>query len=203
MDSKLEEKLTKYIKETENKLEKLEAVRKEVNSYSLDYNKIECLKCNDVYDEIIKQRKTLRNLKTIKKRSSELCIDEKIYITDDIYFQVSMRSKFDDYKLNAHFYFDYDRSSEKELYEKFYSSHTGLNKMMNAVLSSTILMLLQEEYGMPMLDLSSTINSFELDKIEKICDILKDKHNWKVIYLQETASSIITKILNHADEYEA
>lgn len=203
MESKVEEKLNKYIKETENKIERLEAVRKEVNSYSFDYNKIECLKCNDVYDEIIKQRKTLRNLKTIKKRSSELCIDKKIYITDDIYFQVYIIPKFDDYKLNTHFYFDYDRSSEKELYEKFYSSHTGLNKMINGVLSSTILMLSQEEYGMPMLDLSSTINSFELDKIKKICDILKDKHNWRVRYLQETASNIITKILNHADEYEA
>ena len=60
---KIEEKLNKYIKETENKIERLEAVRREVNSYSSDYNKIECLKCNDVYDEIIKQRKTLRKRK--------------------------------------------------------------------------------------------------------------------------------------------
>ena len=199
---KIEEKLNKYIKETENKIERLEAVRREVNSYSSDYNKIECLKCNDVYDEIIKQIKTLRNLKTIKRRYSELCIDEKIYITDDIYFQVSMRSSLENYKLYPHFYFD-SHGTENELYEKFYSSHTGLNKMLNGVLSSTILMLSQEEYGMPMLDLSSTIYSFELDKIGKICDILKDKHNWKVRYLQEAASSIITKILNHADEYEA
>lgn len=202
MNSKSKKELKKYIKSTQERIDKCFLIRDEIYAASGIY-KISNIDENDgVNKEIRKQRKILKNLNEIQELSDKLCIGEKIYITDDIYFEIDISSQRDSsYMLCGKFYFD-SRIVETELYEEYYSSYGKLNKMINDVLSSVLCMTMAEGYGIPTINFKNDIHKYEIEVFENILDILNKPDNWKVELLKETASNIISKILNNIEEYK-
>lgn len=201
MNSKAKKELKKYINSTQERIDKLLLIRDEIyEAYGL--YKISNIDENDgVNKEIRKQRRILKNLNEIQELSDKLCIGEKIYITDDIYFEIDISSRDSSYMLCGKFYFD-SRIVETELYEEYYSSYSKLNKMINDVLSSVLCMTMTEGYGIPTINFKNDIHKYEIEIFENILDILNKPDNWKVELLKETASNIISKILNNIEEYK-
>ena len=201
MNSKAKKELKKYIKSTQQRIDKCSLIRDEIYEYRL--YKISNIDENDgVNKEIRNQRKILKNLNEIQELSDKLCIGEKIYITDDIYFEINISFQRDSsYMLCGKFYFD-SRIVETELYEEYYSSYGKLNKMINDVLSSVLCMTMAEGYGIPTINFKNDIYKYEIEIFENILDILNKPDNWKVELLKETASNIISKILNNIEEYK-
>ena len=201
MNSKAKKELKKYIKSTQERIDKCSLIRDEIYEYGL--YKISNIDENDgVNKEIRKQRKILKNLNEIQELSDKLCIGEKIYITDDIYFEINISFQRDSsYMLCGKFYFD-SRIVETELYEEYYSSYGKLNKMINDVLSSVLCMTMAEGYGIPTINFKTDIYKYEIEIFENILDILNKPDNWKVELLKDTASNIISKILNNIEEYK-
>lgn len=201
MSLKAKEEFKKYINSTQERIDKCLIIRDEIYAAYGVY-KISNIDENDgVNKEIRKQRKILKNLNEIQELSDKLCIGEKIYITDDIYFEIDVYSQRDSYILYGRFYFD-SKITETELYEEYYSSYGKLNSMINDVLSSILCMVMAEGYGIPALNFENDIHKYEIETFEKILDILNEPDNWKVKLLKETASNIISKILNNIEEYD-
>lgn len=201
MNSKAKKELKKYINSTQERIDKCSLIRDEIYEASGIY-KISNIDENDgVNKEIRKQRKILKNLNEIQELSDKLCIGEKFYITDDIYFNIDIHSQQDSYILYGRFYFD-NKITQTELYEEYYSSYGKLNSMINDVLSSVLCMTMAEGYGIPTINFENDIQKYEIKTFEKILDILNEPDNWKVKLLKETASNIISKILNNIEEYE-
>lgn len=200
MSLKAKEEFKKYINSTQERIDKCLIIRDEIYAAYGVY-KISNIDENDgVNKEIRKQRKILKNLNEIQELSDKLCIGEKIYITDDIYFEIDVYSQRDSYILYGRFYFD-SKITETELYEEYYSSYGKLNSMINDVLSSILCMVMAEGY-IPALNFENDIHKYEIETFEKILDILNEPDNWKVKLLKETASNIISKILNNIEEYD-
>ena len=77
MNSKAKKELKKYIKSTQERIDKCSLIRDEIYEYGL--YKISNIDENDgVNKEIRKQRKILKNLNEIQELSDKLCIGEKI-----------------------------------------------------------------------------------------------------------------------------
>lgn len=201
MNSKAKEEFEKYINSTQERIDKCLIIRDEIYAAYGVY-KISNIDENDgVNKEIRKQRKILKNLNKMQKHSDNLCVGEKIYITDDIYFEIDISSQRDSYMLRGRFYFDIG-IVETKLYERYYSSHGKLSSMINDVLSGVLCMTMAEGYGIPTINFEEDILVCDIETFENIIDILNEPNNWKVKLLKETASNIISKILNNIEEYE-
>ena len=92
MHIKTEEKVDKYIEETNHKISMLKDIRSYIRSYSFNYNAK--LQYTDINEELKKQEEILKKLKALKKNAYDLCIDEKKCNIDDIILRILESSLF-------------------------------------------------------------------------------------------------------------